>query len=140
MQIQIVEKGNKDYSEIEVLYNAVRLQLPFLAEISDFEKALNGEIVYEVFIDNKLIAFISLWEPDNFIHYLFVHPNFQGMGIGEQMINHIIKTHRMPIGLKCLSKNIIAVRFYEKNGFYEKYRGTSEDGEYIYFELSSNSN
>ena len=136
MQIQIIEKKNKDYFDISVVYNAVRMQLPFLTKINDFEEVLNGEIIYEVFVDNRLIAFTSLWEPDNFIHYLFVHPNFQGKQIGSQMIDHIVQIHGTPVGLKCLSRNTKAIHFYRKNGFYEKYRGSSDDGEYIYFELS----
>lgn len=135
MLIQIVEKKDKDYSVIQSIYNAVRNEKPFLSEIPDFKIALTGEVVYEAIAERETIAFISFWEPDNFIHYLFVNPLYQSKGIGLQLITHLSEVYGKPLGLKCLSENADAVRFYKKNGFYEKYRGTTAEGEYIYFEI-----
>ncbi|WP_407480427.1 GNAT family N-acetyltransferase [Elizabethkingia miricola] len=135
MLIQIVEKKDKDYSVIQGIYNMVQNKMPFLSEISDLKNALTGEVVYEAIADGETIAFISLWEPDNFIHYLFVNPLYQSKGIGLQLIAHLSEVYGKPLGLKCLLENTDAVRFYKKKGFYEKYRGTSAEGEYIYFEL-----
>ncbi len=135
MLIQIVEKKDKDYSAIQGIYNTVRNEMPFLPEISDFKNALTGEVVYEAIADEETIAFISFWEPDNFIHYLFVNPLYQSKGIGLQLITYLSEIYGKPLGLKCLLENADAVRFYKKNGFHEKYRGTSAEGEYIYFEL-----
>lgn len=135
MLIQIVEKKDKDYSVIQGIYNMVQNKMPFLSEIPDLKNALTGEVVYEAIADGETIAFISLWEPDNFIHYLFVKPLYQSKGIGLQLIAHLSEVYGKPLGLKCLLENTDAVRFYKKNGFYEKYRGTSAEGEYIYFEL-----
>ncbi|MDX8566573.1 GNAT family N-acetyltransferase [Elizabethkingia sp. HX XZB] len=135
MLIQIVEKKDKDYSVIQGIYNMVQNKMPFLSEISDLKNALTGEVVYEAIADGETIAFISLWEPDNFIHYLFVNPLYQSKGIGLQLIAHLSEVYGKPLGLKCLLENTDAVRFYKKNGFYEKYLGTSAEGEYIYFEL-----
>ncbi|WP_407485376.1 GNAT family N-acetyltransferase [Elizabethkingia miricola] len=135
MLIQIVEKKDKDYSIIQEIYNMVQNKMPFLSEIPDLKNALTGEVVYEAIADGETIAFISLWEPDNFIHYLFVDPLYQSKGIGLQLITYLSEVYGKPLGLKCLLENTNAVRFYKKNGFYEKYRGTSAEGEYIYFEL-----
>ncbi|OPC32447.1 GNAT family N-acetyltransferase [Elizabethkingia miricola] len=135
MLIQIVEKKDKDYSVIQGIYNMVQNKMPFLSEIPDLKNALTGEVVYEAIADGETIAFISLWEPDNFIHYLFVNPLYQSKGIGLQLIAYLSEVYGKPLGLKCLLENTNAVRFYKKNGFYEKYRGTSAEGEYIYFEL-----
>ncbi|MDE5439209.1 GNAT family N-acetyltransferase [Elizabethkingia meningoseptica] len=134
MQIELIEKKDYDYTHIQQLYNTVRVNMPFLALISDFRKELKNEIVYEAFVNDKLIAFMSLWEPDNFIHHLYILPEYQGRQIGQQMINFLAGRYGEPLGLKCLTQNIQAVNFYKKNNFYEKYRGTSENGEYIYFE------
>ncbi|MDV3663088.1 GNAT family N-acetyltransferase [Elizabethkingia anophelis] len=135
MHIHIVEKKDKDYSAIQQIYNEVRNEIPFLSEISDFKDALNGEVIYEAIADGEIIAFISLWEPDNFIHYLFVSPLYQNKAIGLQLITYLSEVYGKPLGLKCLLENTNAVRFYKKNGFHEKYRGASAEGEYIYFEL-----
>lgn len=135
MFIQIVEKKDKDYSVIQGIYNMVQNEMPFLSEIPDLKNALAGEVVYEAIADEDVIAFISLWEPDNFIHYLFVNPLYQSKGIGLQLITHLSEVYGRPLGLKCLSANANAIRFYKKNGFHEIYRGISAEGEYIYFEL-----
>ena len=135
MHIRIVEKKDKDYSVIQGIYNTVRNEMPFLSEIPDIKNVLTGEVVYEAIAEGEAIAFISLWEPDNFIHYLFVSPSYQSKGVGLQLITHLLEVYGKPLGLKCLLENANAVRFYKKNGFDEKYRGTSTEGEYIYFEL-----
>lgn len=135
MLIRIIEKKDKDYSVIQGIYNTVRHEMPFLSEIPDIKNALAGEEVYEAIADGETIAFISLWEPDNFIHYLFVNPLYQSKGVGLQLITHLSEVYGKPLGLKCLLENANAVRFYKKNDFHEKYRGTSAEGEYIYFEL-----
>lgn len=64
----------------------VQNEMPFLSEIPDLKNALAGEVVYEAIAEEDVIAFISLWEPDNFIHYLFVNPLYQSKGIGLQLI------------------------------------------------------
>ncbi|WP_254077271.1 GNAT family N-acetyltransferase [Elizabethkingia anophelis] len=114
MHIQIVEKKDKDYSAIQQIYNEVRNEIPFLSEISDFKDALNGEVIYEAIADGEIIAFISLWEPDNFIHYLFVSPLYQNKAIGLQLITYLSEVYGKPLGLKCLLENTNAVRFYKK--------------------------
>ncbi len=134
MQIELIEKKDYDYTHIQQLYNTVRVNMPFLTLISDFRKELKNEIVYEVFVNDQLIAFVSFWEPDNFIHHLYILPEYQGRRIGQQIIDFLAGIYGGPLGLKCLTQNIQAVNFYKKNNFYEKYRGTSENGEYIYFE------
>ena len=73
-----------------------------------------GEVVYEAIAEEDVIAFISLWEPDNFIHYLFVNPLYQSKGIGLQLITLLSEVYGRPLGLKCLSANANAIRFYKK--------------------------
>ncbi|EOR29855.1 hypothetical protein L100_09419 [Elizabethkingia meningoseptica ATCC 13253 = NBRC 12535] len=114
MQIEIIEKKDYDYAQIQQLYNTVRVNMPFLARIFDFRKELKNEIVYETMLNNEVIAFMSLWEPDNFIHHLYILPEYQGRQIGQQMINFLAGRYDEPLGLKCLTQNIQAVNFYKK--------------------------
>lgn len=55
--------------------------------------------------------------PDNFIHNLFVHPDFSGKGVGSQLLYSAIEKMNKPVTLKCVSKNQKAMQFYENNGW-----------------------
>jgi hypothetical protein len=40
----------------------------------DFDATIAGEIVLVAVADDAPIGFASIWQPDNFLHNLFVHP------------------------------------------------------------------
>lgn len=61
----------------------------------------------------------------NFIHNLFIHPNFLGKGVGGHLLNASIKKMNKPLRLKCVSENHKALKFYEKNGW----KKVNEEGE-----------
>ena len=58
-----------------------------------------------------------MYLPDNFIHNLFVHPDFFGKGVGKLLANAAIEKMGKPIRLKCVSENKKAMKFYENNGW-----------------------
>ena len=55
------------------------------------------------------------------IERLYVRNEFQGMGIGQEMLNFAVEKARIiPVDYLCLGvweRNYRAIRFYEKNGF-----------------------
>ncbi|WGU97547.1 GNAT family N-acetyltransferase [Paenibacillus dendritiformis] len=55
--------------------------------------------------------------PGNFIHNLFVHPDFLGRGIGHLLLDASIAQMNPPVRLKCVSENHNAMKFYEKKGW-----------------------
>lgn len=55
--------------------------------------------------------------PDNFIHNLFVHPDFISKGAGTHLVNTAIEKMGKPVKLKCVSDNHRALKFYEKSGW-----------------------
>jgi putative acetyltransferase len=68
--------------------------------------------VYEE--NDKVIGFMSLLE--NHIGGLFVHPDYQGQGIGSQLIDHAKRLHPV-LSLDVFKQNTKSRRFYEKCGF-----------------------
>ncbi len=65
--------------------------------------------------DNKVVAFVSVVD-DSFIGALFVDTAYQGQGIGKQLVDYCKSTYAN-LELMVYTRNIPAIRFYEKCGF-----------------------
>lgn len=120
--IVIRDFAEADREEIQQIYllsrhHAFHWMSPTSFQLSDFEKDTEGERICVAEIDNRLAGFISIWMPDNFIHHLFVHPNFKKKGIGKALLNAGIAQLNGPASLKCLKQNKNAVSFYQANGW-----------------------
>jgi len=70
---------------------------------------------------NKIVAG-EMDEDGYYIHTISVKPEYQGRGIGSQMIELMGKEYGK-LYLHVNSKNSRAINFYTKNGFEEKFRG-----------------
>lgn len=69
-----------------------------------------------VFEDKRQIkGFISIID-DKYIGALFVDPKFQKQRIGSKLVNYVKKLYP-ELSLKVFTKNVDALRFYQKNGF-----------------------
>ncbi len=60
--------------------------------LNDFDRDTEDEIIWVATDTNRPIGFISVWRPDNFIHNLFIAPDFIGRGFGTELLK------------KCLSR------------------------------------
>ncbi|MFO1443900.1 GNAT family N-acetyltransferase [Bacillus sp. Bva_UNVM-123] len=85
--------------------------------LEDFDEHTVGEYIIVAEENNHILGFASLYLPDNFIHNLFVHPDFFGKGVGGRLLNASIEKMNRPLKLKCVSKNQKAMEFYERNGW-----------------------
>jgi len=85
--------------------------------LDDFDKHTEGEYIILAEEDNRILGFASLYLPDNFIHNLFVHPDFFGKSVGGLLLHASIEKMNKPIRLKCVSENHAAMKFYEHKGW-----------------------
>ncbi|MEZ8696608.1 GNAT family N-acetyltransferase [Vibrio lentus] len=85
-------------------------------ELSDFERDTDGEQIWVAVEGSEVLGFISIWEPDAFIHHLFVSPHKLRNGAGARLLN-LSKQHYSTLSLKCLVANENATDFYHSNGF-----------------------
>lgn len=97
---------------------------------------LDGEVIFTASISNKIVGFIAVWEKENFVHHLYIHPNYQNRGIGLALINTCKQYFGLPLSLKCVEKNIKASKFYKDNGWQATEKGIGPEGPYILFRLS----
>ena len=103
-------------------------------QLSAFDTDTVGEFTLVARVDEIAIGFISAYQPDNFIHHLYVSKEYQNQGIGKMLLNAMLENLQSPVRLKCLQKNNAGMAFYERNGFIKKERGVSLEGVFIVFE------
>jgi len=141
--IKIRKARVSDTSQLELLFLITRRHTfnwenPDKFKLEDYKQTTAGETVFVAEDENGMIVgFISVYEQENppFIHHFFVARDHQRKGIGKLLIRSISSWLPPPYRLKCLAKNKEALVFYQKLGWIEVSRGTSEDGEYLLLEL-----
>ncbi|MDO5616662.1 MAG: GNAT family N-acetyltransferase [Cruoricaptor ignavus] len=126
MEKLVIREINKNDSE--KLLNLLKLNVPKYfadSEIQDFENYLKDEIEYYfiVEIDDKIIGSggINLEKENKIakISWDIIAPEYQGKGIGKQLLNHrinFIKNH-FPTFKIIVRTSQIVYKFYWKNGF-----------------------
>ncbi|TLX11473.1 GNAT family N-acetyltransferase [Rhizobium sp. MHM7A] len=97
----------------------------------DFSAHTNGETIFVCdHADGGLAGFLSLWPEDDFIHMLYIRPEFQGLGAGTALLQALPEWPQHKYRLKCLVKNRRAKAFYLSRGFAVTGNGASPEGDY----------
>lgn len=114
-------KPEDQQQTLDVWYNASVIAHHFLDEAFFEQERKNlseGSFsnvetwVYEQ--DGKIVGFIAMIE--NEVGGLFVEPDFQGRGIGRQLMDHV-RQSREYLELEVFKENAIGRRFYDRYGF-----------------------
>lgn len=85
-------------------------------------KAFNDGGMNIIWVDNKKVGVVG-WDcrPDHlWLKELFILPEYQGQGIGSQIISSTIeraKQHGHPVRLQTLKANTEAQKLYKRHGF-----------------------
>ncbi|MRS90875.1 GNAT family N-acetyltransferase [Enterobacteriaceae bacterium RIT714] len=99
-------------------------------QLEDFDSATLNEQIWVAIGEGHRLGFASLYTHDNFLHHLFVDPQYQGLGVGSVMLDYVHQTFTSTGSLKCLVKNERAVAFYQRHGWQKEGTGDSPEGEY----------
>ena len=94
----------------------------------DLRELIRGEDNLVAAYGKRLVGFVSVWVPDNFIHHLYVSPDHQSRGIGNALINTCKTKFGLPLYLKCDRCNIKALNYYKKHGWTKISEGVGEHG------------
>jgi len=132
--LKIREFVETDRPELQHIYLNSRKQTFYwlntsLFGLTDFDKDTISEEIW-LADDGILKGFIALWRPDNFIHHLYVHPQFLNKGIGKMLLAKVIEKATKPITLKCMVNNKNALAFYKSQGWRYESEGLNEGGQY----------
>lgn len=97
----------------------------------DFDRDTEGETIWVGACDGRPVAFASIWEPENFIHNLFVHPRAAGQGLGSALLRECLDHLGRPAALKCVAENFAAAGFYQAQGWKCVEEGIGPHGVYL---------
>lgn len=101
-------------------------QDPVLADVS------RGETVHVAATDaGVVVGFVSVQVAEPFVHHLYVHPAARGMSVGKVLLASLQTWLPLPWHLKCVSRNVEALKFYRRLGWEESGSGESEHGAYV---------
>lgn len=99
--------------------------------LEDFDQATLGEQILVAEQDGHRVGFAAVQVQDNFLHSLFVDPEWQGSGAGSALLQAVQRSFTSTGALKCLNENLQAQSFYKKHGWRTVAQGESEQGEYL---------
>ncbi|WP_215780664.1 GNAT family N-acetyltransferase [Paludibacterium sp. B53371] len=132
----ITPATSSDWPALEQLFLHTRLatfywQTPAQLKADNLRQQSEGEAIWLARdATGQLCGFISVWQPDHFIHHLYVAPGHQGQGIGRLLLQSLPDWGRQRYTLKCLQQNLAARAFYDRQGFVQLARGEGPDGAY----------
>lgn len=76
-----------------------------------------GEEQWVAGSDGKIIGYISVYWPTNFIHSLYVLPGYQGQGAGRALLDTVLHCAQGDVELKTDKGNERAYAFYRRRGW-----------------------
>lgn len=90
---------------------------PGAHKLEDFDVCTEGERILVAIAADNPIGFASVWDANSFLHNLFVHPRFQGLGVGKALLVSCEKYFFSVPTLKCVKANERAAEFYQSQGW-----------------------
>lgn len=91
-------------------------------DVASFKKGLENESIILAYANQVLIGFASYYPTHGFLHLINVHPQYQGLGVGRELMYKVIedclkKNYATRIKLLADINNVSAHGFYERLGF-----------------------
>lgn len=120
VQITIKPATAADQAALAEIYLVDRQrEFPWVShpQLADFDQDSRGEFVLVAWIDGQRAGFCSLYRLANFIHLLFVSPDFRHLKVGERLLMEMRQYATAPLTLKCVIANQAALDFYAQVGF-----------------------
>ena len=112
----------EDTPQLEALFQLTR-QKTFKShpqdefQIGDYAKSVQEDEIWVAEENGDVIGFVSTYPADNFVHNLFVHPDYQGCSIGSRLLQIAETSLSRPMALKVAMDNLDVCGFYESRGW-----------------------
>lgn len=85
-----------------------------------YKALMNSSTVLTAWENDSLVGLIRVLDDTEMlaqIHYVLVHPDYQGQGIAGRMIEYIKEKYKDFLYIDAMPENKANVPFYEKHGF-----------------------
>ena len=126
--LQILEVFNESRLNTEGLPST-------MTSVTSLQALTEGECIFVAKLNGKIAGFVSVWPDGNFVHHLYVLPEFQKQGIGNALIEKCRVSFGLPLRLKCGKNNRKARQYYENTGWLKESESIGPDGPYINYRL-----
>ena len=86
-----------------------------------YKALMHSSTVLTVWDENRLVGLTRVLDDSQMlaqIHYVLVHPDYQGKGIAGKMLEHIREKYKDFFYLEVMPENRNNAPFYEKHGFH----------------------
>ena len=119
MEIKYTFEKNFSKNDIEELFlsvNWVSGQYPNRL----YKALMNSSSVLTAWQDNNLAGLVRVLDDSEmtaYIHYVLVNPKYQGLGIGKNMIEKVIKKYQDYLYIEIMPEKRKNSEFYKKFGF-----------------------
>ncbi len=100
-------------------------------QLEDFDHSVLGEKVLVAEYQGHIAGFASLLVADSFLHNLFIDPASQNQGVASALLEACYPLCRKKMLLKCLTRNLHALAFYQRRDWLVISSGLSEKGDYF---------
>lgn len=121
MSIEIRPLSNEDRPALRAFYPGVlREAFPWksaAAVARDFDVDTEGEAVFVAWAGDEVVGFVSIWEPDPFVHHLYVAATHRRYGIGRRLLASALASVAGHVRLKCEKRDTGALDFYLREGW-----------------------
>lgn len=128
--LHITYTNQKDFSadDLQQLFQSVDW---LSANYPDrLKKALDHcATVFTAWDDRKLVGLVNAIDDSEltaYVHYLCVHPAYQGQGIGSELLNRIKEKYKKYLYIIIIAENEQLIKYYSRNGFQHI------DGRYVF--------
>jgi GNAT superfamily N-acetyltransferase len=96
-----------------------------------YYESIAGEEQWVAVLGGEIVAVLSIYWPENFIHSLYVRPDRQDRGIGAALLDAVCRVAQGDCELKCDRSNQRAIAFYRGKGWREVGEGIAETGPWL---------
>ncbi len=137
LQVDIRKYEPSDQSRCTEIYeNAWNGAMPHARRsisIDEFEIETEEDDIFVALLNGQVVGYIAFFEPEWFVHHLFIDPKAQGARVGTALLGYVANlAGAEPLSLKCQLDNRKALAFYAAFGFAETdERGVNEYGDWI---------
>lgn len=116
---------------MEAAWAVARPDRPRKIGVEEFAGAIAGERVTVAEAAGEVAGFVALFEPDAFVHHLFVAPAWHRRGVGRRLLAEAVTQAGGGASLKVMTANAGALAFYARLGWIEAGRGADEWGDWL---------
>lgn len=99
----------------------------------DYLDCVAGEEVWVADLGGQVVGFASLDRNEHTLRHLFVDAAWRSRGVGERLMEEVLRGLSGEVSLRCAARNVRARAFYERTGWEAVPSQAASGGEFILF-------